>query len=288
VKLVVVCPGGAVTGGPEAMHQLVSTANMEEPGSAAILYWPFNKNHHTPLAYKCYDVAQVRRDDVPKSALVVLPEIWPEMAHTFPNRCALWWLSVDNFGTHGQRNIDRISLHLCQSEYAWQHVEPMGERMMLTDWVSIENHDTPRLPRVVVNPAKDAGLLRPFQATVGCEVLELVGLSRYGVTSALRGSTVYVDFGHHPGRDRLPREAALAGCIVFTTRHGAANFHEDMPMPYWYKFKTLDEVLEKVRLVVGGKTTARQQQDKYRAWVLEQRMWFESEVRALLSRIDPS
>ena len=43
LKLVVVCPANAVTGGPEAMHQLVHTANHVERGSAAILYWPFLK-----------------------------------------------------------------------------------------------------------------------------------------------------------------------------------------------------------------------------------------------------
>ncbi len=56
VKLVVVCPGGAVTGGPEAMHQLVHVANHIERGSAAILYWPFNQQHQTPDAYVKYVV----------------------------------------------------------------------------------------------------------------------------------------------------------------------------------------------------------------------------------------
>lgn len=286
VKLVVVCPAGAVTGGPEALHQLVHTANLEESGSAAMLYWPFTQMHETPAPYVKYGVPHVGRDQVPESAVVVLPEIWPEMAFTFRNRCALWWLSVDNFGSHGQQNLERISLHLCQSEYAWRFTEGFGERLMLTDWVEVEPVEVSRVSRVVVNPAKDAGWLTEFKKLAGFPIVELRGFDRRGVAEVLRGSTVYVDFGRHPGRDRLPREAAAAGCVVFSTRLGSAVFERDMPLPDWYKFDALDEVLEKVGQVVDGRTSAWDQQAKYRSWVFENKMWFQSEVRALLSVVE--
>lgn len=281
LKLVVVCPGGAVTGGPEALHQLVHVANEVEFGSAAIMYVPDVSTPEPYLRYGCPVVSSV-----PDGALVVLPEIWPEMAQRFPkNRCALWWLSVDNFGSHGQRDLSGISLHLCQSEYAWRHVESLGERLMLTDWVDLAAFDVERQPRVVVNPAKDAGLLRAFRAVAPFEVVELGGLSREGVAHFLCGSEVYVDFGHHPGRDRLPREATLAGCTVFSTRHGAANFAEDMPLDDWFKFDSVDELVGKVKLVLAGDVP---DQVDYRDWVADGRSVFEQEVRELLSRIDLS
>jgi hypothetical protein len=279
LKLVVVCPGGAVTGGPEALHQLVSVANVVEPGSAALFYVGSNV---TPEPYRRYGCPVV--SSVPESALVVLPEIWPEMARRFPrNRCALWWLSVDNFGSHGQRDLSGVGLHLCQSEYAWRFTEGFGERLMLTDWVEVEMVGVDRVPRVVVNPAKDAGLLGQFRAVAPFDVVELRGLSRSGVARMLRGSTVYVDFGSHPGRDRPPREAALAGCIVFSTWLGSAALDEDMPLPRWFKFDDVQELVEKVGEVVDGRSSAWEQQLRYRSWVMENRMWFESEVRGLLN-----
>jgi hypothetical protein len=36
--------------------------------------------------------------------------------------------------------------------------------------------------------------------------------------------------------DRLPREAALAGCVVITNREGAAANDEDVPLPTRFKF----------------------------------------------------
>lgn len=40
--------------------------------------------------------------------------------------------------------------------------------------------------------------------------------------------------------DRLPREAALAGCIVLTNREGAAKFDQDVPLPREFKFDKFD------------------------------------------------
>ena len=280
LKLVVVCPANAVTGGPEAMHQLVHTANHVERGSAAILYWPFLPQT-TPQPYQHYVCPKILRDQVPEDALVVFPEIWPDVAHTFKNRCALWWLSVDNFGSHGQRNLDKISLHLCQSEYAWQHVERFGKRMMLTDWVSVEPVLRERQPQVVVNPAKDAGLLRPFVESGRFQVAQLGGMNSGQVSEVLHASKVYVDFGKHPGRDRLPREAALAGCLVLSSNLGAARYWEDMPLPDWYKFDTLDEVLGKVaELMVRELPSASQL--VYQTWVAKNRSVFKREVKELL------
>lgn len=280
MKLVVVCPANAVTGGPEAMHQLVHIANHVERGSAAILYWPFAP-HTTPQPYQHYVCPKILRDQVPEDALVVFPEIWPEMAHTFKNRCALWWLSVGNFGTHGQRNLDKISLHLCQSEYAWDHVRDKGKRMMLTDWVSVQPVLRERQPQVVVNPAKDAGLLRPFVQSGRFQVAELGGMDSQGVSEVLHASKVYVDFGRHPGRDRLPREAALAGCLVMSTYIGSATYWEDMPLSNWYKFETLDEVIGKVAELMDRESPSASQL-VYQGWVAKNRSVFEREVKELL------
>jgi hypothetical protein len=266
------------------MHQLVHTANHVERGSAAILYWPFAP-HTTPQPYQHYVCPKILRDQVPEDALVVFPEIWPEMASTFKNRCALWWLSVGNFGTHGQRNLDKISLHLCQSEYAWDHVRDKGKRMMLTDWVSVQPVLRERQLQVVVNPAKDAGLLRPFVQSGRFQVAELGGMDSLGVSEVLHASKVYVDFGKHPGRDRLPREAALAGCLVMSTYIGSATYWEDMPLSNWYKFETLDEVIGKVAELMDRESPSASQL-VYQDWVAKNRSVFVQEVESLLSVVE--
>ena len=64
-------------------------------------------------------------------------------------------------------------------------------------------------------------------------------LSPEQVQAMLKKAKVYIDFGGHPGMDRIPREAALAGCIVVTNREGSAAFRQDVPIPSQYKIQRI-------------------------------------------------
>jgi hypothetical protein len=48
---------------------------------------------------------------------------------------------------------------------------------------------------------------------------------------------VYIDFGTHPGRDKIPREAVINGCCIIVGRRGSARFYEDIPINKEYKFE---------------------------------------------------
>jgi len=54
------------------------------------------------------------------------------------------------------------------------------------------------------------------------------------VHETLLKSQIYIDFGHHPGKDRIPREAAMSGNIVFLHERGAAAFHLDHPLDRFF------------------------------------------------------
>ena len=60
------------------------------------------------------------------------------------------------------------------------------------------------------------------------------------VTAKLLRAKIYIDFGPHPGMDRFPREAALAGCMIVTNTQGAAEYYADVPIPHKYKFQAFD------------------------------------------------
>ncbi len=61
------------------------------------------------------------------------------------------------------------------------------------------------------------------------------GLREAEVAQLLGQSMVYIDFGHHPGKDRLPREAASSGCCVIVGRTGSAAIFQDVPIADRYK-----------------------------------------------------
>jgi hypothetical protein len=293
--IVAVCPAGVITGGPEAQHQLVDMANDLVPGSAYICYHPFDQTHDVPEAYRVYDTPTMRRDEIPAHALVVMPEIWALKIETFTQRCAFWWLSVDNFWDFGTESDDvktdamrKAAVQLAQSDYARRYVEKKFglESLMLTDYINTSFRDTAevaKLPRVAVNPAKGKHLIDVFAEWYpDIELIELAAMSRDEVAAELAASSIYIDFGHHPGRDRMPREAALSGVVVITTNTGAAANHVDMPINRWYKVTTMEEVGERVHEVLHDLPRHVAAQAHYREVVQGQRAVFRREVQQLL------
>ena len=95
-KILVVCPAGAVTGGPEALHQLC--AHMNSLGLPAhMCYLPFDQLAAAPKPYQHYSTGSALYDDV-SGNLIIFPEVYPMLALKIVHaQAALWWLSLENF-----------------------------------------------------------------------------------------------------------------------------------------------------------------------------------------------
>jgi len=74
----------------------------------------------------------------------------------------------------------------------------------------------------------------------------IVKMTREEVINLLKESKVYIDFGHFPGLEKIPKEAAILGCCVITGKRGSAAFYEDVPIPDEYKFEDRDENIPKI------------------------------------------
>ena len=54
--------------------------------------------------------------------------------------------------------------------------------------------------------------------------IPLINCTREQLSALFSKSKIYIDFGNHPGKDRMPREAALNNCCIIVGKNGAANF----------------------------------------------------------------
>lgn len=281
--IVAVCPAGAVTGGPEALHQLVDSVN-RQGHEAAILYDP--DGGVTPDPYRHYQTPTITEGEIPAGSLVVLPEIWPHEAARFGYcRTALWWLSVDNAaaGAHAAA----VDVHLTQSDYARRYLTGLGvESLMVGDYISPIYNDSvaPRRAAVAYNPAKGADLAAEFgRLAPHIDLVPIKGMTAVEIAELLRSVSVYVDFGHHPGKDRLPREAAASGAVVFCRHAGATGNDVDLPLPPWFKFGAdLDGLVARVEAVLADRSDAYATQVHYRRIVANERQQFDTEVRRLI------
>ncbi|MFW8592889.1 hypothetical protein [Cribrihabitans neustonicus] len=251
-----------------------------------------------------FGVGQVT--EMPADSHFVVPEIWPELADTLvrlgcPN-VYFWWLSVDNFPLtqlhqlYAQRVI-RDCRHLCQSEYAAQFVRGQGAASvsMLSDYIELDEIPDPkplaaRSYDIAYLPNKATGaepLIHHLKERFN--VIALQNMAREKVVSVLADTKIFLDFGPHPGKDRVPREAALCGCIPVVRKAGAANFPEDVPLPESLLVGTAlffepEALTQRIQAILGQEQGYADSLRDYRTGIRNEKTVFEGELRALLDR----
>ena len=97
MKIYVLIPYGLVTGGPDALHQLVYYLNNLEFSVCAV-YLGASKNEEIPKQYKTYIKDYSLIDEVidDKDNIIVIPEFISYFKKDFKkSRVFIWWLSVD-------------------------------------------------------------------------------------------------------------------------------------------------------------------------------------------------
>lgn len=307
-KIYVYCPGNSVSGGPELLHQLVSELVMNKV-PASIVYYPGDKTWSTPEPYLRYDCPIERRVPDDKDIAVIVPEVATDLLNKFSlaRRC-IWWLSVDNYsgnleGRHMatllvKRCISsrimspKSTIHLCQSLYSKQFIKRRFgvTGYPLSDYLSDEffsvGSPVIRQDIVAYNPKKGVRTTNAIvNKATGITFVPLVNMRRDQIRSALQKAKVYIDFGCHPGKDRIPREAAISGCVVIVGKRGSAKNDYDVGIPSDYKFMPWQhkKTIAMIRRIFSDHLSHLKAQDSYRYQILTERDKFATQVQCLFS-----
>lgn len=179
-----------------------------------------------------------------------------------------------------------------QSEYAqwWLEKHNFPNILPLKDYINVkhcESYDKSIKQDIVLyNPKKGMGFTqRLIAAAPDIHWVPLSGMSREQLIDMLKTAKVYIDFGYHPGKDRLPRECAMNGCCVITGKRGSAAFFEDVSIIEKYKFdeqKTkISEIISTIRWTLENYNTAIDDYQYYRAAILLEKEEFEAQIRKL-------
>ena len=325
-EVYVLCPAATVTGGPELLHQLVHTLRTNGR-KAAIVYYPFGARE-VPEAYRKYDIAVADIRDVTPDASLVVPEVYPFLIPRLPAaKLVFWWLSVDNHLMALDRYLrhsrlwrflpsslaarlwrrlflGRVTLHLCQSAYAESYVQSlgMGPTAMLGDYLNedflaaIDRPPAgPRQDLIVYNPAKGREQTQRVLAAMRAQsgdryaVKAIEKMTRDDVVALLARAKLYIDFGNHPGKDRIPREAAAMGMCVLVNRRGSACNAHDVPLPDAYKVDDRclgfeAEAVAKMRAILDDFPAHSAAMDSYRAQIRGERAAFEADALRLFPK----
>jgi hypothetical protein len=268
--LYIACPASHATGGTELLHQFGQEVNAQGVAARMCYYDHGGDSQRSPVAarFEKYSVPYVTQvKSVGWRDTLLVPEVMTGLLYRgiLPRFCrrAIWWLSVDNYFDRLPRLPKTVFLgfkeryfrlddarsgitHFAQSCYALEFLRAkrIGNLHYLSDCLgddfpaTIEPQAHRREDLIAYNPTK--GWPVTERIIEHCSpTLRFVGLSNMTpqqMRSTLAKAKVYIDFGHHPGKDRIPREAAISGCCVLTNREGAAGNARDIPIPEAYKF----------------------------------------------------
>jgi hypothetical protein len=218
--------------------------------------------------------------------IIIVPEVQEglNLLQLFKNiRKGVWFLSVDNYYLSKfyekmlfldfnkldllSNKIEKLTIkfpyekdpllkladfYLFQSYYAINHFKNLEHKYYLSDYLNkdflkIETDLSNKEDIVAFNPKKGFSFTKKIISSAkDIKFVPLINMSRDEVIKTLQKAKVYIDFGNHPGKDRLPREAAVLGCCVITGKRGSAAFFEDVSIPNEYKFEDKEENIPKI------------------------------------------
>jgi hypothetical protein len=314
-KKIIVCCSHSVTGGPELCHQLVH--KLREFGrDAYICYYPFEKEYKKPVEYSAYNAPKTDLEDS-TDVFIILPETATRFVKKFKlSRIAIWWQSVDNYTKHKHESMikdffisifhlvtkRRIALkrlkyhqHFTQSHYAKDYLKNNNiHSVMLSDFLNpvhlINNkiiNSEKRENIIVYNPKK--GIKNTKKLITACSDFKFIPIQRMNseqVKELLNKAKIYIDFGHHPGKDRPPREAAMAGCCIITGKKGSAKFQDDIAIEEKFKIDDSDDIpvkqfKELVYDIFENFDSNSKKFDEYRNIIIKEPLAFENQINQI-------
>jgi len=317
-KIFVSCPANVATGGPELLHQLVHELNKLN-FNAFMFYHDMDNTNPIHKEYIKYDNPYVDKIEDDKNNILIVPEMNTGMIYNYTNiQKVIWWLSVDNYYKIFQSNIiwksfikkilyklgyfkvyrfqkDIKLLHFVQSEYAKQHLLNKGitNISFLGDYLNelfikkqIDNFNNQKEDIIIYNPKKGIEFTKKIiNNSKNIKFVPIENMTREEVATLLSRAKVYIDFGNHPGKDRIPREAAISGCCIITNKQGSAKYYEDVMINDRFKFDDIDNnipnIIKKIQDCINNYNDNISKFDKYRKKIKQEQSYFISDIKKI-------
>ncbi len=136
-----------------------------------------------------------------------------------------------------------INYHFCQSYYVKKILNKNGCKTydisdFLNDVFLLGKYNKNKKKNIVTyNKIKSTKFIEfVIKKNKTVKFIPLINLTKNKMVDTLKKSKIYLDFGTHPGKDRIPREAAVLGNCIIVNKKGSAKNKFDIEIPYEFKF----------------------------------------------------
>lgn len=176
-----------------------------------------------------------------------------------------------------------------QCEYIHDFLQKKGytQLLPLKDYIN-EDYSSEMITKnrqdiVLYNPSKGMEFTQKLiNKAPNIKWLPLCGMTRKQMITTIQNAKLYIDFGSHPGKDRLPRECAMAGCCIITGKRGAARYFEDVPIDERYKLdeetSSISTIIRQIEWTLANYETAINDFSYYRNIISMDKSEFERQV----------
>lgn len=321
----IVCPANYASGGPEDLHQMALALKErgKEVFMHYLNYNKEKFSSPVHKEYEHYGIPYREEIENSNKNIMIFPEtfsifIWEKKYSKIQK--VIWWLSVSNFFTSlkaweenfkenppklKHRLLGRIKLpsfknvkkakvsHLAHSHFSVDFLQKNNipiigkisgymEGMFTTG----ENYTSQKKDIVTYNAVKNKDFLENIKKlTPDIHWLPMINMTLDEVANCMKSAKVYVDFGHHPGREKMPREACLLDCCLIIGKEGSAAYKEDIPIKDEYHFEKTEQniplIIEKIRDCLAHYDIKIKDFGSYKSELLEERKVFYEKINQI-------
>ncbi len=318
----ITCNANLATGGPFLLHQLA--CKLIQLGFKAKMFYTTDDKNVNPVHdfYKHFEIPYTFEIEDNRNNILVVPET--SIRFIFKNKKIkkiIWWLSVDNyFVTHKKHSFSLKRFlgikkkhdiynfksrpshsHWVQSFYAEKFLKSkkISKINYLSDYLdpifinevkNLKFNSSDKMDIIAYNPKKGYEITKSLMKKAPqLNWVAIENMTPIEVKELLIKSKIYIDFGNHPGKDRIPREAAMCGCIVITNREGSAKYYEDVSIPDSYKIDYSLEIEFEIISLLDSCLVNYDEKVKdfvlYKSKILNEENIFNEDVEKIFSKI---
>lgn len=188
------------------------------------------------------------------------------------------------------------TLHISNSQYAAEFVKSMGVQQVFVLHNPVRNEfydhkvNAARSKTILFGPKMPNSIINKVAKTAkGFECIRLKRLNPETLSELYQKAMLFVELGNFSGRDRMPREAVLSGCVIISSTNGSAAHYNDLQLPEYYKINThkpcLTELINKIAAVTANYSYHYGQMQTYIDYLNYEKNEFENTVSGIFTRL---
>ena len=189
------------------------------------------------------------------------------------------------------KELKQIDLHLAQSKYAYNFLKVHFKNLkFLSDYQRNEIlKNSKKIKKTKKNlicySNKSSEFIECLKSTNNFKMIKLSGFNTKQIINIYKKTKVYLDFGYHPGKDRMPREATLFNNCIITNKKGSAKNKLDIPINEKYKFEekkiNLEKITKTILYIFKNYRNELKYFKKYKKIILNEKKNFHKDLRKI-------